>query len=160
MITDVTITISPDKEKDEHFIRQEISRELTSKGIKTKADTSDMTYILSKKSVDARRRMVKLVLRYKVYIGEKPEDSQNSVPQWKHADGTKKVIIIDDSLVSLNLIKTAFADSDWEVYGTRHAQNALKMLYDIAPDIIITDALMPVMGGFQFLKELRKILQV
>ena len=68
---------------------------------------------------------------------------------------TKKVIIIDDSLVSLNLIKTAFADSDWEVYGTRHAQNALKMLHDIAPDIIITDALMPVMGGFQFLKELR-----
>ena len=94
MIADITITISPDKEKDEHFIRQEISRELTSKGIKTKADTSDMTYILSKKSVDARRRMVKLVLRYKVYIGEKPEDSQNSVPQWKHADRTKKVIII------------------------------------------------------------------
>lgn len=94
MIADITITISPDKEKDEHFIRQEISRELTSKGIKTKADTSDMTYILSKKSVDARRRMVKLVLRYKVYIGEKPEDSQNTVPQWKHADGTKKVIII------------------------------------------------------------------
>ncbi len=68
---------------------------------------------------------------------------------------TKKVIIIDDSLTSLNLIKTAFADAGWEVYGTQHAHRALEMIYDIAPDIIITDALMPVMGGFQFLKLLR-----
>ncbi|MBR2069552.1 MAG: response regulator [Candidatus Gastranaerophilales bacterium] len=68
---------------------------------------------------------------------------------------TKKVIIIDDSLTSLNLIKTAFAGSDWEVYCAQNAKSALDMIYDVAPDIIVTDAIMPVMGGFQLLKLIR-----
>ncbi len=68
---------------------------------------------------------------------------------------TKKVIIIDDNLVSLNIIKTAFAADNWETYGTQHANKGLEMVYDVAPDIIVTDAIMPVMGGFQLLKVLR-----
>ena len=68
---------------------------------------------------------------------------------------TKKVIIIDDSLISLNIIKTVFASENWEVYGAQNAKNALEMVFDVAPDVIITDAIMPVMGGFQLLKTLR-----
>ena len=68
---------------------------------------------------------------------------------------TKKVIIIDDSLTSLNLIKTAFATYSWEVYGAQNARSGLEMVYDIAPDLIVTDAIMPIMGGFQLLKVLR-----
>jgi len=68
---------------------------------------------------------------------------------------TKKVIIIDDSLVSLNLIKLSFANSDWEVYGTQYAQDAVELIFDVAPDLIVTDAIMPVMGGFQLLKVIR-----
>ncbi len=69
---------------------------------------------------------------------------------------TKKVIIIDDNMASLNIIKTAFASCGWEAYGTQYANTGLEMIYDVAPDIIITDAVMPIMGGFQLLKILRK----
>jgi len=68
---------------------------------------------------------------------------------------TKKVIIIDDSIISLNIAKTAFTNDGWEVYGVQYANDALKILYDVAPDLIVTDAIMPVMGGFQLLKLLR-----
>ena len=68
---------------------------------------------------------------------------------------TKKVIIIDDNLTSLNMSKTALATDGWEVHGAQSAKYALEILYDIAPDLIITDAIMPLMGGFQFLKLLR-----
>ena len=67
----------------------------------------------------------------------------------------KKVIIIDDSATSLNLLKTTFAKNSWEVYGAQNAKIAYEMIYDVAPDIIITDAIMPVMGGFQLLKTIR-----
>ena len=94
MITDITLTVQPNKEKDSSFIKQEIVKSLRAKNIKTAPDGSDFTAVFVKKSIDAHHNSVKLVLRYKVYIGEKPEDTLNSIPQWKHADGTKKVIII------------------------------------------------------------------
>ena len=69
---------------------------------------------------------------------------------------TKKVIIIDDSITQLNLLKTYFAKNDWEVYSAQNAQNAYDIIFDVAPDIIITDAIMPGIGGFQLVKTIRE----
>ncbi len=67
----------------------------------------------------------------------------------------KKLIIIDDSSTSLNFLKTLFAKNSWEVYGVNSASEAMDLIYDVAPDLIITDAIMPHVGGFQFLKNVR-----
>ncbi len=69
---------------------------------------------------------------------------------------TKKVIIIDDSITSLNLIKTAFAKANWEVWGIQESNKALELIYDIAPDIIITDAIMPKIGGFSLVRLIKQ----
>jgi len=69
---------------------------------------------------------------------------------------TKKVIIIDDSITSLNLLKSKFADDMWEVYGSTGAKDAYDMIFDVTPDLIVTDAIMPFVGGFQFIKMLRE----
>ncbi|MCR5763853.1 MAG: FAD-binding protein [Treponema sp.] len=92
MITEVSITISPEKEKDEKFIRQEILQALKKQG--KQADSNAITLVFVKKSIDARHNSVKIVLRYKVYIGEKPDSNHDSVPEWHYANGNKKVIII------------------------------------------------------------------
>ena len=68
----------------------------------------------------------------------------------------KKVIIIDDSITQLNLIKTAFAQEGWEAYGAQNAKDGWEMIYDAAPDLIITDAIMPKIGGFQLVKAIRE----
>ena len=69
---------------------------------------------------------------------------------------TKKVIIIVDSSTALNLLKSTFENYSWEVYVTKSGMSAYDMIFDVAPDLIITDAIMPVMGGFQLLKAIRR----
>ena len=93
MITEVSITVSPEKEKDEQFIKDNIVKTLQRQG--HNIHPSDITIVFVKKSIDARHGQVKLVLRYKVYEGVKPEEMPSeSVPQWHQATGNKKIIII------------------------------------------------------------------
>ena len=68
----------------------------------------------------------------------------------------KKVIIIDDSSTALNLLKAAFENCFWEVYVAKTAVVAYDLIFKVAPDLIVTDAIMPVVGGFQLVKTIRK----
>ncbi len=92
MVTEISITVTPDKEKNQSYIRSEIIRTLQDKGQYVKGEEVNPVFI--KKSVDARHGKVKLVLRYRVYIGESPEDAMSKIPDWKKADGNKSVIIV------------------------------------------------------------------
>lgn len=92
MIEEISVTVLPENEKNMSFILNEACNALNKKGIK--ASKKDITLVFVKKSVDARRKQVKLVLRYKAYIGEKPGDSLNFIPKWKKADSKKSVLII------------------------------------------------------------------
>lgn len=69
---------------------------------------------------------------------------------------TKKVIIIDDSATQLNILKSTFANDNWDVCGVQNAKIGYEMIFDFAPDLVVTDALMPQMGGFQFVKLIRE----
>jgi len=69
---------------------------------------------------------------------------------------TKKVIIIDDSSTQLNMLKNFFEENSFEVYCAKSAKTGYDMIYDVAPDLIITDALMPVLGGFGLVKMIRE----
>ena len=72
---------------------------------------------------------------------------------------TKKVIIIDDSITQLNILKTAFSKAGFDVWEYKNAKNGWEGIFDIAPDLIITDAIMPQMGGFQLIKAIREIIK-
>lgn len=92
MNLEVTITIKPEEEKNNNFIKSLIYKELKIKGISFSKDQVILEFL--KKSIDARHGKQKFHLRYKVYIGEKPTDSNNLVPQWKKSDGKHSVIIV------------------------------------------------------------------
>jgi len=100
MQTDITITVLPDDEGNKGLIKSLIIKELkkqkiTDSKIKQEINYGNINSVFVKKSIDARHGQLKLHLRYKVYIGEKPEDSaSNTLPQWKPADGKKSVIIV------------------------------------------------------------------
>lgn len=89
MQKEISIQITPDKEKDSRYIHNMLKQELEKQGIHEKK----FSEVFIKKSIDARRRQVKFFLRYKIYIGESPED-EFKIPAWKKADGTKSVLII------------------------------------------------------------------
>lgn len=68
----------------------------------------------------------------------------------------KKVIIIDDSPTQLNYLKALFQNDSWEVFCVQNAKIAFEMFFVAAPDLIITDAIMPYLGGFQLVKSIRE----
>ncbi|WP_294429808.1 NAD(P)/FAD-dependent oxidoreductase [uncultured Treponema sp.] len=92
MTTDISITIKPGDEKNKAIIDSEIMRALAKKGISAKKE--EIISVFIKKSIDARHAQIKLILRYKVYIGEEPNGDGEFLPVWKKADGKHTVLII------------------------------------------------------------------
>ena len=80
MIKELSITIKPEDEKNQGLHKNLIKKELQKNHIK--ADEFELVFV--KKSIDARHGQLKLHLRYKVYIGEKPEAAGEWKPAWKN----------------------------------------------------------------------------
>lgn len=92
MITEVTITVLPDDEKNKNLIEKLILKELAKKNVS--AGKKNIP-VFVKKSIDARHGQLKYHLRYKVFIDEEPGEVKTSaLPEWKSADGKKTVIIV------------------------------------------------------------------
>lgn len=92
MITEVTITVLPDDEKNKNLIEKLILKELAKKNVSA---GKKHIPVFVKKSIDARHGQLKYHLRYKVFIDEEPGEVKTSaLPEWKSADGKKSVIIV------------------------------------------------------------------
>ena len=92
MITEVTITVLPDDEKNKNLIEKLILKELAKKNVSA---GKKHIPVFVKKSIDARHGQLKFHLRYKVFIDEEPGEIKTSaLPEWKSADGKKTVIIV------------------------------------------------------------------
>ena len=92
MITEVTITVLPDDEKNKNLIEKLIMKELAKKNVSA---GKKHIPVFVKKSIDARHGQLKYHLRYKVFIDEEPGEVKTSaLPEWKSADGKKTVIIV------------------------------------------------------------------
>ena len=92
MKTELSITVKPEEEKNQAIIDAKILEQLAQKNISAKKD--EIISIMEKKSIDARHRNIKIILKYRVYINEKPNGDGESVPEWKHAEEKKRVIIV------------------------------------------------------------------
>lgn len=67
------------------------------------------------------------------------------------------VLLIDDSRETRRSIKRTLECHDFNVITAIHGLEALKILDQIKPDIIITDVFMPEMDGVEIISELRKL---
>ncbi|WP_147613563.1 NAD(P)/FAD-dependent oxidoreductase [Treponema pectinovorum] len=92
MTCEISITLTPDEENDDAKINAEIKKALVQQKVETSGQK--ITPVFIKKSIDARRSQIKLLMRYKVYIGEEPEDDFSPSLNWKHAESKHKVIIV------------------------------------------------------------------
>ena len=93
MIKEITITVEARDEKNaglhENLIRKELK--------KNHINAAQFESVFVKKSIDARHGQLKLHLRYKVYIGEKPDSQGEWKPVWKSTAGAgqdRTVIIV------------------------------------------------------------------
>ena len=65
------------------------------------------------------------------------------------------VLVVDDSPDSLGMINMALDKAGMAVLVALNGQQALNVLQQMTPDVILMDALMPVMDGFECAQEVR-----
>lgn len=67
------------------------------------------------------------------------------------------ILIVDDDKFLLDMYAIKFVQSDFDVTTALGSLDALTRLREgLAPDVIVTDVLMPAMDGFEFLEILMK----
>jgi len=67
-----------------------------------------------------------------------------------------RLLIIDDSLLTRNMLKRFLTDYGYDVTEATDGQKGLEKVRELKPDAIISDLLMPNMDGFQLLKALKE----
>ncbi len=71
--------------------------------------------------------------------------------------GQPTVLLVDDDEVNLLLTALALRERGFEIVETRGGEQALQRLRDWTPDIIVLDALMPELDGFETCHRLRQM---
>lgn len=70
---------------------------------------------------------------------------------------SKKVLVVDDSFYMRTLIKDALVAAGYDVIGmAANGETAIDMAFDLQPDIITLDYILPDMLGIDILKVLRE----
>ena len=72
-----------------------------------------------------------------------------------HAEGT--VLVVDDNDELRHQVRTVLQRHGWTVTEARHGKEALDMVARGMPQMILLDLTMPIMDGFVFLAELRRL---
>ena len=61
----------------------------------------------------------------------------------------KKILVIDDDLDTLNILRIKLEAHQYEVITGRDGQEALSLIREHRPDLIIMDVMMPKLSGFK-----------
>lgn len=64
-----------------------------------------------------------------------------------------KCLIVDDSAVNLYLLRSILHSKDWDVFEAQNGKIALEIAKSRPLDIIISDILMPVMDGYDLIRQ-------
>lgn len=64
---------------------------------------------------------------------------------------SKTILLVDDNESMRKVLRTILEKRDYHIRDCENGQEAIATLSDWAPDLIILDLLMPVLGGFEFL---------
>ncbi len=67
----------------------------------------------------------------------------------------KKVLVVDDEIHIVHVVTIKLRNNGYEVISASNGQEAFDLACVELPDIIVTDYQMPVMGGIEFIENLR-----
>ena len=66
-------------------------------------------------------------------------------------------LVVDDKAENRELLRRALENEGWQVSEAENGQVGLERLADQTPSLILLDLMMPVMDGFEFVMEMRKM---
>lgn len=66
-----------------------------------------------------------------------------------------KILLIDDSVTQLEMLKLQFKQAGFEVETAKDGSEGYQKVFEIAPDLILSDIMMPNLNGYQFCRLLK-----
>ena len=66
------------------------------------------------------------------------------------------ILIVDDEAKNIKLLKGMLASGNYDLYGAANGKEALKMVTDISPSLILLDVMMPGIDGFEVCRRLKQ----
>lgn len=67
-----------------------------------------------------------------------------------------RVLLVDDSPTALHLLRAVFLGEQYDVVTASDGREGLDEVQRCAPDLIVTDSVMPGLDGFALLRKLRE----
>lgn len=86
-------------------------------------------------------------------------DAAVEVPQWPHAEEAQykmRVLVVEDDRSMLALLEAMLRSAGHEVVIARNGAEALRLIGEARPQLVITDWAMPEMGGIELCRRLRE----
>ncbi|NOY61156.1 MAG: response regulator [Calditrichaeota bacterium] len=69
---------------------------------------------------------------------------------------TPKILVVEDAKAMLILMKYHLKNAGFDLCTAENGLEALQVCETVTPDLIISDMMMPIMGGIEFRKKLQK----
>lgn len=79
----------------------------------------------------------------------------NAVPEKNTPDGARVILIVDDEPDIATTYVMLFAYHGFNVVTASNGQDALDMLVNMTPDVILSDYMMPLMNGVELCAQLK-----
>ena len=67
----------------------------------------------------------------------------------------RKILIVDDEPNIVMTLEYTFKRNNFEVYIARDGGEAIEILNDVVPDVVMLDIMMPKVDGYETLKQIR-----
>lgn len=67
-----------------------------------------------------------------------------------------KILIVDDEELNLKLIEGILKDTGYELYFAKDGKEALEKTYELMPDLILLDIMMPEVDGYKVARKLKQ----
>ena len=66
-----------------------------------------------------------------------------------------KILVVDDVPENIEVIEEILSEEPYEIFKASDGKEALQLITKISPDLILMDALMPVLSGFEAAKKIK-----
>ncbi len=78
----------------------------------------------------------------------------------KNTSAGHKLLIIEDDFDAAQVLKLALSSKGYNVFIAPDGQDGLKLAYELLPDLVILDIMMPGMNGFDVCTRLRDMMDI
>lgn len=69
----------------------------------------------------------------------------------------ERILVVDDEVETCNVLKDFLVLKGYEAHIALNGEDAIKMVKEVRPHIVLLDIMMPGMGGIEALKEIKKV---